>query len=447
MMELVREYSKPYVNIFLILMLSTVFIISFSYSSNYVYESFFSEFQFEPGARIGPVSVEGLNRSEAAEKVETAVKTWHSKPPILLNWNGKEKAVYPSIFTFDIRTSVEQASSSGASRLLLKISQEALEKNTSELSGQHTVPNMDYQALQKAIQDLASSLPTENIQLNLSAYLKSEPLPSVVIHKSILPNKEKKPVDLPLFARLNGRMLKTGESLSLLSLMGKKQLSESELYSLNLAATGIYQMLLHTNFEIIERHMERSMPPYAELGYEASVIPNHWDFVFKNPNPAPYTLKMSYKDDQLEVFLEGAALPAQYQPYMLGEKEFKPKTIVHFNPSLSVEEVVSKEQGKPGYMVEVYRQEWKGGKLVGKELISEDFYPPVHRVEEWGPSAPAASEPGIHYPSSELEINQGQKNEPPLEEEERLNSSDNSQPSKTPNPVNNDKDTGWFIIK
>ncbi|MBP1930220.1 VanW family protein [Ammoniphilus resinae] len=430
-MEQVRAYAKPYVVVFLILILSVSLLVGFSHSSVFGIKSFVGEFQFASGATIGAISVEGLNRREATVKVEKAVENWLGEPSIQLSWNGKDSSIYPSVFQFDIPTSIEQASSTGSSPLKLTILHEALENNMSQLLDKDIMQHVDYLSLEKAMEDLAVTLPVQKSLLNLSDYLEKESSPSVVIGKNTVSNQAKQPVDLQIFAKLNNYTIEPGESVSLLTLMGKNQFSEAEHNSLNLAAAGIYQLLLHTNLEMIERHIGRTKPAYTDLGFEASIIPNHWDLVFKNPNPGPYTLRTVYQNDQLTVSLEGAKLSARYQPFLLAKKGLEPKTIVHFNSNLSVGEKVTVEKGELGYHVEVYRQKWEDGKLVGKEWISEDYYPPIHRVEEWGPASLPASE-SIVNPSP---------------------SSDQQEEEATPQQVNDDlqkdasKESGWIMIK
>lgn len=407
-MNLERVQTKPYVNIFLTLVLATAFILLVSNTANVLYEQFLAEPKFDSQVKIGPISVEGLTRSEAEQKVAAEVRAWQSKLAIDLVWNEKKRPLSSSVIVFDILGSIQQAHFTGTSPLLFDVVDEPLDAAVSELLEQNTEGSLDRPALQQRIQQLVSALPTESVSLNLIDYIKDQPSTVTTVSQVILSNKEKKPIDLALFSHLNGYTIKPGESFSLLSFNQENNLSDAELYSYNLAATALYQMLLHTNFEIIERHIGGEIPTYAEIGYEASILPNHWDFIVKNPNPVPYTLKTSYQNDQLHVNLQGAPLPAEYQPYLLGKKELVPKKIVHRNPTLAYGAVVMKVTGKPGYDVQVYRQKLNNGNLVNKELISEDFYPPIHHVQEWGPN---------RFVEGNTEVSSEQRGLP-LEEEE-----------------------------
>lgn len=423
----VRVQTQSYLKIFLVLVLSTFFIQSVSLAGNYVYEHFFEEFQFDSGASIGPIPVGGLSRSDALEKVEGAVHTWQSQPILNFKWNGKNEPVYSSVFTFEIKESVERASVAGTSPLHVNVNEEAFEKNLSQLLDEETLEGLDRAALQQKMLGLASALPTDVVELALNEYLKKQPVQKDVIHVSVVQTEGEQRVEPKLFSTVNGYEVKAGETVSLLNFMDKKTYSDAELYSMNLVATGIYQVLLHTNFEIVERHNGREKPTYANPGYEASIIPNHWDLIFKNPNPTSYILKVDFKEKQVLVSLEGAKLTSDYVPFLLGEKELPPKTIVHYNANLLPNEKVTKVQGKPGSAVEVWRQEWKAGKLVGKERISEDFYPPVHRVEEWGPV-----------------VQKTENSDTTSSVEKNGNATDTDTSTEEDDSSN---DGGWFIIK
>ncbi|HJV17174.1 MAG TPA: G5 domain-containing protein, partial [Bacillales bacterium] len=60
---------------------------------------------------------------------------------------------------------------------------------------------------------------------------------------------------------------------------------------------------------------------------------------------------------------------------------FKPKTIIQYSPLLASGKVSVTTPGKEGNLVKVYREIYQSDQLLKKELIAEDYYPPVYRVE------------------------------------------------------------------
>ena len=82
--------------------------------------------------------------------------------------------------------------------------------------------------------------------------------------------------------------------------LGLQQLSSEALSGI---ATGIYQVILPTNFSIIERNISEELPDYAELGFEAKVnLETNKDLVFLNGNESSYKIILKAKDDQFSCF-------------------------------------------------------------------------------------------------------------------------------------------------
>ena len=165
--------------------------------------------------------------------------------------------------------------------------------------------------------------------------------------------------------------------------LGLQQLSPGVL---NGIATGMYQVILPTNFSILERNISEELPSYAELGYEAKVnAEKNMDFIFSNGNESSYSIQIKAEDHQLAFSLKGPSFIQQYKVLTKEEQIFEPKMVVQFNPKLSPSQKIVEEEGKEGQMVKVVRETYsEQGELVQKENISEDFYPPVHRVEVRG---------------------------------------------------------------
>ena len=87
----------------------------------------------------------------------------------------------------------------------------------------------------------------------------------------------------------------------------------------------------------------------------------------------------------LVVSLQGPSFLQQYKITTQDQQNFKPKTIVQFNPELSSTQKIVEKEGKEGQSIKVVREIYsENNELIQKESISEDFYPPVHQVEVHG---------------------------------------------------------------
>lgn len=152
---------------------------------------------------------------------------------------------------------------------------------------------------------------------------------------------------------------------------------------LSTLASSIYELVLPTNFEVIERNQSRELPDGIELGFEAYVNKEQGnDFIFSNPNEGSYTITLQWQGDLLSISLTGAELPYIVTVERRNEQSFKPKVIKQYSPYLHSGEVIVTEDGQNGMQVEVWRsfQSMKG-ELLNEERVSEDFYLPVHKEE------------------------------------------------------------------
>jgi hypothetical protein len=175
-------------------------------------------------------------------------------------------------------------------------------------------------------------------------------------------------------------------TFSLLSYLEKQGLTGLNKDLLGYMATGIYQTILPTNFQIVERHIGMELQEDVQLGYEAKIDPKQGlDLSFHNPNKAVYKINI-FSDGQSLVFnLEGLPFKYQYQISESNLEEYPPKTIRQYSPFLNPGQSKQTKVGKNGQYIEVKKLVLNpDGSIVEEQSISKDYYPPVHRVEVVG---------------------------------------------------------------
>lgn len=188
--------------------------------------------------------------------------------------------------------------------------------------------------------------------------------------------------------RFEGKSIKIdGKSqFSFLRFIKEEGLSNLSPRSLNRIATAIYGIILPTNFSINERHTSGELPDYASPGFEAKIdLKQDFDLLFSNPNETGFYITFEKKNKSLFVSLKGAPFQEKYQISTSEKEYFKPKTIIQHSSQIKAYEMILKEKGQKGFSLKVYRESFdESGALLQKELISEDIYPPMNRIEEWG---------------------------------------------------------------
>jgi vancomycin resistance protein YoaR len=133
--------------------------------------------------------------------------------------------------------------------------------------------------------------------------------------------------------------------------------------------------------EVIERNTSRQLPEYIEMGFEAQVSMENLDFVLFNPNTTEYIVNIILHDNKVTMELVGAPLLYRYEIALEDKTTYPPKSIIQFDPTLPLGTSKILEVGKKGSLIKVLRNKMEeNGEIVSTELISEDFYPPVHQV-------------------------------------------------------------------
>jgi hypothetical protein len=152
--------------------------------------------------------------------------------------------------------------------------------------------------------------------------------------------------------------------------------------ALTVLASAIYEAILPTNFEVIERHTSTALPANIRPGFEARVEEGERDFIFFNPNDSAYTLQLTIEANQLKVSCIGFPFIHKYVIKLDPIEYYEPKTVVQYSAMLKPNEKRVKQQGKQGMLIRVHKETYDlNNQLLETEVVAEDFYPPVHTVE------------------------------------------------------------------
>ncbi|MEM5015842.1 VanW family protein [Metabacillus indicus] len=379
----------------LLVLFGCVFILfGFSFFGVKAYGALFNEKTIPEGVVAGGIVLSGLTQAEAEEKLNQAVAGWKENSFYFLQ-TDRELGLDSNLVTFDVKKTAELALENKTNKLIAAVDAEALGVFLENELNPDILPAVDQKALASEIELAASELTEGIFTLSIENYLVKEKLPKTLLAGTVIPAGS---VLLQQPVVIN---IESFESFSLEAYMEENSLPLDD-DALSLLATGIYQAVLLTNFEILERHISAELPAYAELGKEAAFAKGKRDLVFYNPNDAAYELKVAQDDTSLYVSIEGAAFKNTYSLTMENEKSYKPKKIIQYDAALNDNTTRIIEEGRSGQSAAVYRNELdQNGNLLSSTLISDDYYAPVHRVEvkplkkEQQGSAPAATGEGV----------------------------------------------------
>jgi VanW like protein/G5 domain len=210
-----------------------------------------------------------------------------------------------------------------------------------------------------------------------------ETYPRMILAENTLNNIEMTPGLEEFLSSFSEIDIDPVSSFSLLKFVKDEHLDSMTDEEMSVISTGLYRVLLYSGLEIVQRHYGRSLPDYAELGFEARVDKElHQDFKFANPDSNAYLLSLKMEGDSLLFVLEGPQLPYEVEITLQDKQTIEPRVIKQFTPYVGRGQTKVKAEGEKGIQVDVWKTTLDSkGAVLKEEMISRDYYPPVHREE------------------------------------------------------------------
>jgi hypothetical protein len=368
--------------LFFVLILCTAYVYSFSHFGVKAYSLFYAKHTvFPAGTSIASFSIGGKTEDEALQLINSKITDWTKNTNITLQYNNKTIPLDLAIITFHSKETIQNIKGGQNNQLNVTVNEASLTKALNLFNPTVQLNQLNTQKIISKISNLASNLQAGVYVLKLDEFL-SDSNKSVEINKVVI-NPANVPSDLPLaISKLKSIDIKGQTTFSLLEYAAQQKVQNLSSASMSIIASGIYRAILPTNFTILERNTSQEVPEYTTLGYEAKVdSQKNNDFVFANPNETSYQIKLEWRSDGMHVTVFGHSFLSTYKITTDDVQYFPPKTIVQYSPILDPGQKKVAVIGKKGKLIKVYRNEYQNGHLVRKELISDDFYPPIPRVE------------------------------------------------------------------
>jgi hypothetical protein len=373
----------PYeMKIFSVIIVSTLLIFSFSHYGVQAFEGIISKAKgFPENTWIGPIDVSGLEKTVASQQITAKVTEWQTNSSIQLSFREVNRLFPVENIHFNIEDSVQTAKDSTKNEVLIQIEDSSLKASLTALSSTFSENKVDVDMLKREIITKVSTLQTGTTNINVEDFLSIPVLKEQVVYSVSIPiiNDDLKNIGASL-------IVEPQTAFSLLSFLEKQGLTELDSSIIDLISSGIYQAILPTNFEILERHISAELPKNISLGYEAKVDSKlKWDLTFYNPNEDNYKIEI-YSDGQFLKFdVVGVPFLYEYTIMQEGIQLFDPKTIKQYSPLLEPGLYKITKSGQKGSYLEISRLIIdETGKVIEQQLVSKDYYAPVHQVEVVG---------------------------------------------------------------
>ncbi|MGG4166861.1 G5 domain-containing protein [Rossellomorea vietnamensis] len=369
----------PFTKLSVFFVLCSIYVFSFAHLGAFAYDRFLSPNQAYPeGTKIGNIDVSTLSYSKAQDEINTKIEEWKEKQSMTLSYMDTIIPLDSKLFHFDIATSIEGATQGGEAPLLVRL--EGLDSLLSSNEVDTSMINLE--TLRQEIIVHAANLDDTDKNLHIEDFFTQSDTIEIISEIN-MEGITSTPGLQTLFNTYEEIELEGTSPFSLLTFLDEEAFTGMSNQELSTFASYLYQLILPTNFEVIERHQGRELPVDIGLGFEAYVNQDQGDdFIFTNPNDTVYKIILNRQGDRFSLALTGVKMPYEVIVDRRNEQTFKPKVIKQYSPYLNKGEVKVKEEGRNGMKIEVWRSfETKNGELLKEERISEDFYLPVFKEE------------------------------------------------------------------
>ncbi|PLT30154.1 VanW family protein [Peribacillus deserti] len=378
--------NQDQIKIFAALFVATAYIFCFSHFGASAYHSLIdSTVTYEKGTYIGTVDVSGKSEAQAEKLVTAKTNEWKKSTKIFFSFKEKKISVSKKDFHFNIPKTISGIQSGSKNLASVSLPESSLDKMIRSVSESLSADNLEKDRLKSDLLVSSTMLEPGSYVFGLESYIPGSDKEEVINKAAV--DGGQNATELAIFAKSMPEVeigSQTPFSLQdhLLKKLDKKLTTEAQ----SRLATAVYEAILKSNFEIIERHISRELPDYAQLGFESKAdSKKNLDLMFANPNKYTFTLAFAMEDDRLTVKLLGRPFLYKYDLTKTGEKTFDPKTIVHFKSQLSFLQTAVEDEGKAGQIINIYRKTSdESGKQLKSVLISEDFYAPLFSIVDTG---------------------------------------------------------------
>jgi hypothetical protein len=378
--------NQQIIKLFVVLLFGTAFIFSFSHYGAKAFEKITNaDGKFSTGTTIGALDVSDKTETEAKSLLEEKYIAWIKDTSFELQYGEKTASFDLNQFHLDSQQTIDSLKDGQKNAAYITVDKLQVEEQLEILFSQIDIRNIDVDKLTTSLNSTASlfEFGSQSFDLYNDFLLANQIKKDAVINAAVI-TMNHVPFALHTIIDKNPKIeISESASFSLLDFAKKQKITDVD--SINIIATGIYQAVLPSNFSIVERNISSSLPSYSSLGFEAKVNSTKMnDLVITNPNKTKYILKLSIENKKLKVDLTGEKLVYNYRISRKDVQKLAYKTIIQYSPLLHSGKSKIQTKGKEGQIVKVYREVYQDNQFLKSELISEDYYPPSYQIEVHG---------------------------------------------------------------
>lgn len=197
--------------------------------------------------------------------------------------------------------------------------------------------------------------------------------------------------------KIDGKIIYPDEVFSYNKTVGartiEKGYTEAKIYSNGQVVDGIgggicqvsstlYDTAVMANLEIIERHNHQFLTSYLPAGKDATVSYGAKDLKFKNTRSYPIKIEMKVENGIVTCKILGIKEDTEYAINIESEtlSITEPEVQYEQDSSIDIGTEKIKQNGANGTIVNVYKIVKQDGKIISKDLLSQDTYKVLNKI-------------------------------------------------------------------
>jgi len=166
-------------------------------------------------------------------------------------------------------------------------------------------------------------------------------------------------------------------------------------------SSTLYNALLYSELEIVERRNHSLKVGYAEYGFDATLVEGVIDLQFKNDTKYPVFIESYLEDRKIVVNIYGHEVhpPGRSLKFFNELAEVVPpaEELIIEDENMPEGEAVIITAARNGYRYNVYKIIYEDEKEIGRELVNRSYYRPTRGEKRIG-TMPAVYEPEVYAP-------------------------------------------------
>lgn len=372
--------------VFLVMLGSAIFLSLFTYTGSLVYEVWWKEERFDRETYLASVDISEMTKSEAINAVEEELEVWKNDIDIQIRWFDYTYEVPSNVVHVRLEELINELldENNFEKAVLIDVAERDIAQIVSEFPFYENLEQyVDLTNFTENMKNELTTLPNGTIQFSLHPYLEETIIPNEAVIASAVRSGLASPMLESIVEKLKVVTIHQDESFSFLTMLEEHNIEAVNGESLQVLSSAIYEVLLQSNFDLIERHQRHKLYDNIPLGYDAFIDLDSRDLVFFNPNDYEYELHFLMNEQgELMVELVGNMFPYEINVVVEQLAQIEPKTKVRYASDVSEGSQQVIEAGEAGYHAKTIRSIISiDGELEYEKVMAEDFYAPQHRLE------------------------------------------------------------------